>query len=195
MTPGVTLQFLTKPDKENAPLRDGEVATGVIDAQTAPEMRALRLFDDRWVGMVREDHGLAQGAMTAERFAAYRHVVVLRRGLQSRKIDKAATEAGFARQIATVVNGVSAALALVRETDLVAMVPEHHTEASLRGIAPGHVLLCPALSGSGFYNFDVVASAHGRRSGASLAAGLCSDGKWCPKDPDHAHLIRRLAQE
>jgi DNA-binding transcriptional LysR family regulator len=134
--PGVTLQFLTKPDKESAPLRDGEVdiETGVIDAQTAPEMRALPLFDDRWVGVVRHDHPLARGQITAERFTAYSHVVVLRRGLHSRDIDEAMRTAGVERHIATIVNGFSAALALARDTELVATVPERHTEGLRRGM-------------------------------------------------------------
>ena len=129
--PGVTLQFLTKPDKESAPLREGEVdiETGVIDAQTAPELRALPLFDDRWVGVVRSDHSLAQGAVTAERFADFSHVLVLRRGLHGKDIDEAVRLAGLERRIATVVNGFSTALALARETQLVATVPERHTEA------------------------------------------------------------------
>jgi DNA-binding transcriptional LysR family regulator len=133
---GVTLQFLTKPDKESAPLRDGEVdiETGVIDAQTAPEMRAQRLFDDHWVGVVRPDHDLAQGEVTAKRFAAFRHVMVMRRGLQSHEIDKAVTEAGVERRIATVVNGFATALALARETDLVATVPKHHTAGLRKGM-------------------------------------------------------------
>ncbi len=134
--PGVILQFVTKPDKDSAPLREGEVdlETGVIDAQTAPEMRAMPLFDDRWVGAVRPDHGLAQGAITAERFAACRHVMVLRRGLHSCDIDEAMRVAGLERRIATVVNGFSAALALARDTQLVATVPERHTEGLLRGM-------------------------------------------------------------
>lgn len=58
--PGVTLQFLAKPDKASAPLREGEVdiETGVIDATTAPELRALPLFEDRWIGVVRAGHPL-----------------------------------------------------------------------------------------------------------------------------------------
>src|SRR5687768_10299965 len=64
--PGVTLQFLAKQDKESAPLRDGEVdiETGVIDLHTAPELRALPLFQDRWVGVVREGHPLISGKLT-----------------------------------------------------------------------------------------------------------------------------------
>lgn len=134
--PGVTLQFLTKPDKESAPLRDGEVdlETGVIDAGTAPELRALALFDDRWVGVVRQGHALTQGPMTAGRFASAGHVLVLRRGLHSREIDDAVQLAGLERRIATVVNGFSTALALARETDFIATVPERHTEGLRKGV-------------------------------------------------------------
>ena len=134
--PGVILQFFTKPDKESAPLREGEVdlETGVIDADTAPELRALALFDDRWVGVVRHGHSLTQGPITAGRFASAGHVLVLRRGLHSREIDEAVQMAGLERRIATVVNGFSTALALTRETDFVATVPERHTEGLRKGL-------------------------------------------------------------
>ncbi|MBC7737834.1 MAG: LysR family transcriptional regulator, partial [Candidatus Saccharibacteria bacterium] len=134
--PGVTLQFLTKPDKQSAPLRDGEVdlETGVIDAETAPELRALPLFDDRWIGVVRQGHSLTQGPMTASRFASAGHVLVLRRGLHSRQIDEALQVAGLERRIATVVNGFSTALTLARDTDLVGTVPVRHTEGLRKGL-------------------------------------------------------------
>lgn len=134
--PGVILQFLTKPDKDSAPLRDGEVdlETGVVDAQTAPELRAVPLFDDRWIGVVRPDHDLTRSEITAERFAACSHVLVLRRGLHSREIDEAARTAGLERRIGTIVNGFSAAIALARDTELVATVPERHSEGLRRGM-------------------------------------------------------------
>lgn len=134
--PGVTLQFLTKPDKESAPLREGEVdlETGVIDAGTAPELRAVSLFRDRWIGVVRADHPLAMKPVTAENFAKAAHIHVLRRGLHSNEIDEAARVAGIERRIAAVVNGFSTALALVRETELIATVPERHTEGLRKGL-------------------------------------------------------------
>lgn len=134
--PGVMLQFLTKPDKQSAPLRDGEVdlETGVIDAETAPELRALPLFDDRWIGVGRQGHSLTQGPMTTSRFASAGHVLVLRRGLHSRQIDEALQVAGLERRIATVVNGFSTALTLARDTDLVATVPVRHTEGLRKGL-------------------------------------------------------------
>lgn len=131
--PGVILQFLAKPDKESAPLREGEVdiETGVIDTTTAPEMRAAPLFEDRWVGVIASGHPLARGKVSGARYAGARHVQVLRRGLHSTDIDDAAVAAGLERNTAIIVNGFSAALALARQTDLVATVPERHT-AGLR---------------------------------------------------------------
>lgn len=134
--PSVTLQFLTKPDKDSAPLREGDVdlETGVIDAETAPELRAVPLFRDRWIGVVRCDHQLATEPATAESFAKAEHIHVLRRGLHSNEIDEAARAAGLARKIATVVSGFSTALALARTTELVATVPDRHTGGLRQGL-------------------------------------------------------------
>lgn len=133
--PLVTLHFLTKPDKDAAPLREGEVdiETAVIDSQTAPELRALPLFDDRWIGVARRDHPVAPASMTADRFAGLGHILVVRRGLHGNEVDEAVRVAGLERRIVTVVNGFSAAIALARATDLVATVPELHTEGLRKG--------------------------------------------------------------
>jgi DNA-binding transcriptional LysR family regulator len=111
-----------------------DIETGVIDATTAPELRASPLFEDRWVGVVRADHPLAQGSVSGERYASTSHVVVLRRGLHSNEIDEAMQAAGLERRVLTIVGGFAAALALARETQLVATVPERHTEGLRRGM-------------------------------------------------------------
>lgn len=131
--PGVLLQFVAKPDKERSPLRDGDVdlETGVIDATTAPEMRAMPLFHDRWAGVVRKGHSLSKEEITATRYVAADHVHVLRRGLHSTDIDDAVAKAGLTRKVSIIVHGFAAALALAEATDLVATVPERHT-AGLR---------------------------------------------------------------
>ena len=134
--PLVSLQFVGKPDKESAALRDGEVdiETGVIDSSTGPEMRATPLFEDRWVGVVREGHPLARGRVTASRYVSSAHVHVLRRGLHSTDIDDAIDHAGLTRKVPLVVQGFAAALSLARETNLVASVPERHTAGLRRGM-------------------------------------------------------------
>jgi DNA-binding transcriptional LysR family regulator len=135
--PGVTLQFVAKPDKESAPLREGEIdiETGVIDLTTAPEMRALPLFEDRWVGVARDEHPVLDARMTLKRYAAAGHVQILRRGLHSSEVDEAARTAGAERGIGIIVNGFAAAIALARDSDLIATVPERHTEGLRRGVS------------------------------------------------------------
>lgn len=127
--PGVRLHFLHKLDKTSGPLRDGSVdlETGVIDKAIGPEVRAQALFRDRYVGAVRVGHPLARGKVTATRYAAAAHVHVARRDNEKAHVDDALAELGLKRQVSTIVGGYSAALALARESDLVATVHERHT--------------------------------------------------------------------
>ncbi len=127
--PGVRLRFLPKPDKDNAPLRDGTVdlETGVVGKTTGPEVRTQALFRDRFVGVVRKGHPLSKGEITLARYVIASHVLVSRRGLDKGPIDDALAAFGLEREIVTTVGCFSAALALVRGSDLIASVPERHT--------------------------------------------------------------------
>lgn len=135
--PGVTLQFVAKADKESAPLREGEVdlETGVIDTTTAPEMRAMPLFEDGWIGVARDGHPVLDSRVTLKRYGAAGHVQILRRGLHSSEVDDAATAAGATRRLGIIVNGFAAAISLARDTDLIATVPRRHTEGLRRGVS------------------------------------------------------------
>jgi DNA-binding transcriptional LysR family regulator len=134
--PGVRLRFLHKLDKDSGPLRDGSVdlETGVVDRHISPEVLAQALFRDRYVGVVRTRHPLSEGEVTAKRFAAAEHVHVSRRDNDNGPIDDALAALGLERRIATIVGGFSAALALVRASDLVACVHERHTGAMCAGM-------------------------------------------------------------
>jgi DNA-binding transcriptional LysR family regulator len=134
--PGVRLRFVQKPDKDSAALRSGvvDLETGVVGKEASPELRAQVLFRDRFVGVVHLGHRLCEGAITPARYAGAGHVLVSRRGLDRGAIDEALTLLGFERRIVTIVGGFSTALALARTTDLVASVPERHTEALRTGL-------------------------------------------------------------
>ncbi|TCA11013.1 MULTISPECIES: LysR family transcriptional regulator [Rhizobium] len=134
--PGVRLRFMQKPDKDSAPLRDGTVdlETGVVGGTTGPEVRAQALFRDRFVGVVRLGHPLCEREMTPSLYAAGQHIYVSRRGLDKGPIDEALNALGLERQIATIVSGFSTALQLAWNSDLIASVPERHTEALRAGM-------------------------------------------------------------
>lgn len=121
--PGVRLRFAPKPVKDTAALREGEIdlEIGVL-GDAPPEVRALLLFRDRYVGAVRAGHPLLAEPMTAARYAACRHVVVSRRGEAEGPVDAALSDLNLARRIVAVVPGFPDALAIARRTDLVAQV-------------------------------------------------------------------------
>ena len=134
--PGVQLRFVPKPDKQSGPMREGAVdlETGVIGGSTGPEVRARALFRDRFVGVTRAGHPLSEGKMSVARFAAGRHILISRRGLDRGPVDDALELAGLSRTIATVVGGFAEALALARGSDLIATVPERYTGALRDGL-------------------------------------------------------------
>ena len=134
--PGVRLFFLQKTDKDSTPLRDGRVdlETGVIEETTGPEVRSQALFRDRLVGVVRKEHPLSRAAVTATGYLKASHVVVSRNGLEASAVDNPFLPPGTQRAVATIVSGFSAALSLVRASDLVATVPDRHTRNLREGL-------------------------------------------------------------
>lgn len=127
--PGVRLRFVSKTDKDNAPLREGSVdlEIGVVDPTASPEVLTQALFRDRLIGVVRSGHPLSQGGISAARFAEGRHLYVSRRGQDRGQIDDALEAQGLTRQIGSIVASFSSAIALARNTDLIAAVPERYT--------------------------------------------------------------------
>ena len=127
--PGVRLRFVQKLNRDSTPIRDGSVdlETGVVGKSTGPEVRARALFRDRFVGVVRSRHPLSRSRITADRYAGGRHILVSRRGLDKGPIDDALQPLGLERKIVTIVGGFATALALARDSDLIASVPERHS--------------------------------------------------------------------
>lgn len=134
--PGVRLHFVNKTDNDSALLREGSVdlVIGVVDPGASPEVLTQALFRDRLVGVVRSGHPLSQGAVSAERFAEGRHVYVSRRGLDRGQVDEALQAQGLNRDISTMVAGFATAIALARDTDLIASVPERYTVNQREGL-------------------------------------------------------------
>jgi DNA-binding transcriptional LysR family regulator len=127
--PGVRLRFVQKPNKDSTPLREGSVdlETGVVEQSTGPELRTRALFEDRFVGVVRAVHPLAKGKVTSSRYAAGNHISVSRQGADQTLLDDALKPLGVERKVVTVVDGFASALALAKDSDLIATVPERHT--------------------------------------------------------------------
>ena len=123
--PGVTLEFVAKPEKDARFLREGRVdlEIGVLK-NMGPEIRLQALFRDRFVVALAKNHPLAAFAdMSREQFVSVGHVITSRHGLIRGPVDDALAACGMRRRIAAVVPGFSAALAVARDSQLIAVVP------------------------------------------------------------------------
>ncbi|AUW58216.1 LysR family transcriptional regulator [Sphingobium sp. SCG-1] len=134
--PGLRLNFLQKPDKDSAPLRNGRIVleTAVVEPMMGPELRAQALFRDRLIGVVRAAHPLAGKALTARSYAAALHIVVSRTGLDEDAVERPFLPDGYSRRVGSSVGGFATALAIARNSDLIATVPELHTAALRDGM-------------------------------------------------------------
>lgn len=134
--PGILLRFAPRSGSDVQALRDGLVDLEIgAHSDTAPELKVQSLLRDRLVGVMRKDHPLSrEKAITPELYIAYGHVVTSRRGLATDYVDQALADIGLARKVATVVPSFLAALAVVRTSDLIALVSERQIAAGEAGV-------------------------------------------------------------
>ena len=133
LAPGVRLVTLPMPERNHsAALERGEVDLAIGHL---PDMGAdfyqQRLFLERYVCLVGPDHPLldAQGRLSKRRFLQASHAVVLPSGTGHNLVEQTLTELGLAERIALKVQNFLVLPAIVRSTDLVALVPRSVAES------------------------------------------------------------------
>lgn len=121
--PHVRIRFVSKPDKDAQPLREGmiDLEVGVLGT-AAPELKTRLLFRDRFVGICRAGHPLLT-RVTAKRYVGYEHVVVSRKRQYSGPVDDALGQLGLRRSVAMVVPTYANAIQVARYSDLIGLVP------------------------------------------------------------------------
>jgi DNA-binding transcriptional LysR family regulator len=134
--PLAALQFLPETYVDPAALREGRIDLDIGSFRTIdPETRTQVLSEQALVGAVRAGHPLLKTPkktpITAERFAAARHVGVVPRPGESSPVDTSLAELGLQRQVALLVPSTFSALIAASRTDLVASAHER----SARGMA------------------------------------------------------------
>ncbi len=123
--PLVRLRFVARAEKSAKALREGlvDLEIGVL-GEMGPEIRIQALFRDRFVGVVRPGHPLsALSGVGVSDYLAHAHVVASRRGRTAGPVDEALAEQGLERNIAAIVPGFPAALAVALASDLVGLIP------------------------------------------------------------------------
>ncbi|MDM0029483.1 LysR family transcriptional regulator [Variovorax saccharolyticus] len=134
--PLATLQFLPETLADPGGLREGRLDLDIGSFRsTDPETETQVLSQQRLVGAVRTGHPLMKlpkkNPLSAQRFAAARHVGVTPRAGEVSAVDLALEALGLERQVALLVPSSFSALIAASRTDLVASVPER----TARGMA------------------------------------------------------------
>lgn len=125
LAPHVRLHFSAKLEKNAEYLRNGsaDLEIGVLE-EMGPEVRVQALFRDRFLGVVRKGHPLeTKQEVTLEQYAAFGHVATPYGRQIVDALEAAVALAGLERTIVAIVPSFPAALAVARESDLVALLP------------------------------------------------------------------------
>jgi DNA-binding transcriptional LysR family regulator len=142
--PRVTLQFLPNTQDDAALLREGRIDLAVgIYSGLPPELRTQRLFEDRFICVVRQGHPTVGRKLSLEQFLALEHVQVAPRGRPGGYLDTLLAARNQRRRVARAVPYFLSALHLVAATDYLLTV----SERVARDLAPrlGLKLLAPPL--------------------------------------------------
>lgn len=129
--PGVSLNFVPHTLETAVPLLESgqiDIAAGVVVNRT-PRIVSAMLEDTRYECVMRRDHPLAGKRLTRAAFLDARHLAVSQSGQKS-VVDRDLEEQGVRRTIALTINQFALVPGILRETNLIAVVP--------RGIVKEH---------------------------------------------------------
>jgi DNA-binding transcriptional LysR family regulator len=150
--PGITVRVLPLTTRDPRPLLDGgeiDLAVGFFPAVLADltaqaqhgGMAAFdhqRLYDGRYVCVMREGHPLARGPLTLKRYCAAHHLLVSFSGRPYGFVDEALASLGLKRRVVLTVNQFFTAGRVVSTSDLLTVLPSHFVRVT--GIADQLVL-------------------------------------------------------
>ncbi|PRC94088.1 LysR family transcriptional regulator [Solimicrobium silvestre] len=134
--PDVQLRFRPQGLQDVDSLRDGKIDLDIgVIPDIGPEIIRQSLFQDRFVAVFRVGHPLDRiDVLTPQLFAQQRHITVSRRGRMSGPVDDALAALGLSRKVVAVAPTFTEALAIARETDLIATVAERSTQTVRYGM-------------------------------------------------------------
>jgi len=131
LAPGVTMSTVRNT---NVNLRD-EMEAGRIDLAIGllPQLKAgffqRRLFKQRYVCMFRKGHRLDKRKISLAEFSSADHVVVVSEGTGHGKVDELLERSGVVRKVRLTVPHFVAVGHILRQSDMVATVPERLAQA------------------------------------------------------------------
>ena len=105
------------------------VAAAVVQGEGGP-LRHARLYDTRYVCVMRRGHPLAEQALTLDTYCEAHHLLVSYSGRPHGYVDLALAGLGRQRRIVLTVNQFFTAGRVVTQSDLLTVLPEHFVAAT-----------------------------------------------------------------
>ena len=114
------LRFVPEGDVDDDAMQQGRIdlnisATGKLGADT----KVQNLFSTSFFGAARADHPLFDEDITTERFVAYDHIAVSRRGRPYGPIDEDLASMGLTRRVAQIMPTFHSAIFAAADSDLI----------------------------------------------------------------------------
>ena len=120
--PGIDLRIMAATDEPTLPLASGAVDLVISPLRPSDEragIYARKLFDERFVCVVRKKHPLAHKKLTLARFVAASHALIAPRGTEGGFVDDALAKMGMARRVVVALPHFLVAPHVVAESDLI----------------------------------------------------------------------------
>jgi DNA-binding transcriptional LysR family regulator len=123
--PGLNLHAVPYTITCTKPLLD-DADVDLVIGQSNRSLESIcsdHLFDTSYVCVMRKEHPLAKKTLTVEAFASAQHLLVSLSGDIASPTDQALQQLSLIRRIAFTVNNFSSAVPIIKESDLIAILP------------------------------------------------------------------------
>ncbi|MET4615959.1 DNA-binding transcriptional LysR family regulator [Stenotrophomonas sp. 2619] len=118
--PRAVLRFVPEGDGDDDAMQQGRIDLHISTAgKHGADTKVQNLFSTSFFGAAREDHPLFADEITVQRFVAYDHIAVSRRGRPHGPIDDYLTTQGLQRRVAQIMPTFHSAIFAAADSDLI----------------------------------------------------------------------------
>jgi DNA-binding transcriptional LysR family regulator len=163
--PSIELRVVTATEEPSAVLAAGKIDLSIAPLRPADArsgMHARKLFDDRFVCVVRKNHPLAGKKLTLGRYAAASHALIAPMGAEGGFVDDALARLGMRRRVALALPHFLVAPHIVAASDLILTLAARIAAILVKPL--GLAMLAPPAE-LGLQGFTISESWHERTHG------------------------------
>ena len=118
--PRAVLRFVPEGDGDDDAMQQGRIDLHISTAgRHGADTKVQNLFSTSFFGAAREGHPIFDAEITAERFAAFDHIAVSRRGVSYGPIDEELATLGLVRRVAQIMPTFHSAIFAAADSDLI----------------------------------------------------------------------------